>query len=85
MALDALEVHTFMTRPIHESTEAMAAINEYLAKPEPEPVAWALQLPNEPLPRQIWIVETGFDTAMTRWPEAYKGAYKLPLYTKDQL
>ena len=40
MALNALEVHTFMTRPVHESTEAMAAISAHLAKPEPEPVAW---------------------------------------------
>src|SRR5574343_1779192 len=52
----------------------------------PTPVAFGLQMPNEPHPRQIWIVKDDpFNAAMKRWPEAYNGAYQVSLFTSAQL
>ena len=73
-ALGALEVHTFMTRPVHESTEAMAAISEYLAKPEPETVGWYCCYPGQ-FPFLITEIQDLQDHI----------GYTEPIYRKDQL
>ena len=78
MALNALEVHTFMTRPVHESTEAMAAISEYLAKPEPTPVAWMTKmLDTGPGQYAMW----GQKPTSDYWLEHPEKL--IPLFTKD--
>jgi len=46
LALEALKYHKAQTRPIHQSNEAIAALERVLAQPQPGPVAWMTQARN---------------------------------------
>ena len=70
-ALEALRYHTAQTRPIHQTNEAIKALEEALAKQEQgEPVAWMREDGQR--------VTTASDRH--NYPD-YETRYSIPLYT----
>lgn len=52
-----------------------------VAAEQNEPTAWALWMPSEAAPRQLFLSRAVSEAAEARWDAAYTGCLHVPLYT----
>lgn len=85
-ALDALIYHTNQTRPIERTDTAITALRAALAQPEPEPVAWQVnvQTPSGPIVYGVYDNAKPGESLKTACKDVDIVVVNVPLYATPQ-